>query len=76
MNITINEAGVIHLKDSLSRLYKKYANMDEANINQWLVRVEDKYRDGKGAVVQVMAHESITGKSELIKFSYDHYLAG
>lgn len=76
MNITINEAGVIHLKDSLSTLHKKYAKMDESSIDQWLVRVEDNYRDGKGAVVEVKAHESSTGKSELIKFLNDHYLAG
>jgi len=76
MNITINEAGVAHLKVSLATLHKKYAKMDEASIKQWLVRVEGNYREGKGAVAEIKAHESTTGKSELIGFSSDQYLAG
>jgi len=76
LNITINEAGVIHLKDSLSRLHKKYEKMDESSITAWLTKVEDNYRSGKGAEVEIKAHESTTGQSEVIKFCSDFFVAG
>jgi hypothetical protein len=74
--ITINEAGVVHLKNSLASLHKKYAKMDENNINHWVSMVEDNYRDGKGATIEIKAHESTTGKPEIISFGKNFYNFG
>lgn len=76
MNITINEAGVIHLKDCLSILHKGYAKIDSIGINGWLSKAEDNYRSGKGAEVEIKAHASTTGKSEVIKFCSDFFAVG
>ncbi len=76
MNITINEAGVTHLKDSLSKFHKKYAKMDEATINELLSSAEENYRSSKGATIEIKAHESTTGRPELIKFGKSLYTAG
>ncbi len=50
--------------------------MDESSITAWLTKVEDNYRSGKGAEVEIKAHESTTGQSEVIKFCSDFFVAG
>jgi len=76
MNITINEAGVAHLKESLATLHKRYAKLDEPAVNALLSRAEDNYRSGKGALVEIKVHESTTGRAEIIRFASNLYLNG
>jgi len=59
-----------------ARIHNGYEKINSISINRWLSKAEDNYRSGKGAEVEIEAHVSTTGKSEVVKFYSDFCATG